>query len=69
MRSKKDPWRIKIIEDEFTVQGYTVHEKYYACPRCKKAIGNVRDDDLVLLSNRYKYCFECGQSLDWRISK
>ena len=56
---------VKIVEEEYEVQGYHVREKYYCCPNCELTLGNLRSDNLYNLIHEYKYCKECGQKLNW----
>ena len=42
--------------DGVTVDGSIVQKKALVCPLCKS-----------FLVERQKYCFSCGQALDWRV--
>lgn len=56
---------VKITDSDFMTQGYLTIEKFYSCPRCGETFGNVRFSRRSQLAEMYKYCYKCGQGLDW----
>ena len=56
---------VKIIDNEFELQGYIVREKYYHCPNCELTLGNLRYDNLLTLASENKFCKTCGEKLNW----
>ena len=56
---------VKIVDLDFMTQGYLTIEKFYSCPRCGETFGNVRFSRRSQLAEMYKYCYKCGQWLDW----
>ena len=56
---------VKIVDSDFMTQGYLTIEKFYSCPRCGETFGNVRFSRRSQLAEMYKYCYKCGQGLDW----
>ena len=56
---------VKIVDSDFMTQGYLTIEKFYSCPRCGETFGNVRLSKRSQLADVYKYCYKCGQGLDW----
>ena len=56
---------VKIVDSDFMTQGYLIIEKFYSCPRCGETFGNVRFSRRSQLAEMYKYCYKCGQGLDW----
>lgn len=56
---------VKIIDNEFELQGYIVREKYYHCPNCELTLGTLRYDDLLTLASENKFCKKCGEKLNW----
>lgn len=56
---------VKITDSDFMSQGYLTIEKFYSCPRCGESFGNVRFSKRSQLADVYKYCYKCGQGLDW----
>ena len=56
---------VKITDSDFMTQGYLTIEKFYSCPRCGETFGNVRFSKRSQLADVYKYCYKCGQGLDW----
>ena len=56
---------VKIVDSDFMTQGYLTIEKFYSCPRCGETFGNVRFSRRSQLAEMYKFCYKCGQGLDW----
>ena len=56
---------VKIVNSNFMTQGYLTIEKFYSCPRCGETFGNVRFSMRSQLAEMYKFCYKCGQGLDW----
>ena len=56
---------VKITDSDFMLQGYLTIEKFYSCPRCGESFCNVRFSKKSQLADVYKYCYKCGQGLDW----
>lgn len=56
---------VKIVDSDFMTQGYLTIEKFYNCPRCGETFGNVRFSRRSQLAEMYKFCYKCGQGLDW----
>ena len=36
---------------------------FHLCPNCKAGVGSL--DDVFELNQESKYCYNCGQALDW----
>lgn len=36
---------------------------FYLCPNCKVSVGSL--DDTFEMNQESKYCYHCGQALDW----
>lgn len=36
---------------------------FYLCPNCKAGVGSL--DDTFEMNQESKYCYHCGQALDW----
>lgn len=36
---------------------------FYLCPNCKASVGSL--DDYFEMNQESKYCYHCGQAIDW----
>lgn len=56
MKDKEYPMKVIL---EANVNGFECY-----CPRCKQ---DLLDDNKVKAENTIRYCFNCGQRLDWDV--
>lgn len=59
---KQIPKKPQIKNIKTVIQGYENSDDCLFCPLCNKFIGNKSYPDSA---NRFKYCSDCGQALDW----
>ena len=58
---------MKIIKDEYVINGQRCTTSFYLCPSCNHAFGNLATVQKKKYDT-YKFCPYCGKPLNWKTS-